>query len=323
MIKFYLYCSYSGSAVGYQMTYADRNNREVIHSSRGVIPDIISDLWTHSGASFIAGQASPDMNYVVIKNIDYTNPQKQLDMLGRKVYMNCAITGGADDALDMKYLTEGFLKCYNAAAGLMCDMLELCRSRAGYTVDFDKLERLLASCLRAGKHSGLGFSVNFDKKVTAVALDADWAYFCEQNKVNKFLKPSVVISLGEYKALIAQSENSFGDESAEIPTDNHTENTVSHKKTHDGDKSSDGEYAREEAAGNSNVKADDELTERLKASEKMADELKERIYNAEEDTRRLASELSKSKIFGAVSAALIAALAIALIVLIIKIIKGV
>ena len=51
MIKVYLYCSYNGSAVGYQMTYVDREKREVIHSSRRVIPEIISNLWTHSGAT--------------------------------------------------------------------------------------------------------------------------------------------------------------------------------------------------------------------------------------------------------------------------------
>ena len=270
------------------------------------------------------------MNYVVFKSIDYTNPQKQLDELGRKVYMNCAFSGGDGDALELKYLAEGFLKYYNAAARMMCDMLELCRNTAGYTVNFDLLERLIEECVNAGKMNVSSYKVNFDKQVSAVALDADWAYFCEQNKVNKLLKPNVLISYNEYKNLIMNSKNSFGDavRSAKTADSGAKGNVLKPENVQDANINSNVGKAFTEITAKKKPtvedaqKSNDKLNETLKASEMMANELKKKVYAAENEIRRLAKELSKSKSFLRAAAAIIAVLVIVLIVLIFKIKKG-
>lgn len=207
MINVFLYCSYSGSAVGYQRAVADEAGKTVRSPREGEIPRLINQIWTHGGASAAAG-VDDGTPYFLVKRMEYQNENKQRDEQGRKVFMNCAFTG--DDREELRCFADGFFACYRAAVEKLGDLLVVDDTEVGYTIrDFDGLRGLISSCVEAGRRIPATRVGRLEKSVSFIALEGDWAYFVKQNNVPAVQRPGVEMESKAYRQMLADSRQDF------------------------------------------------------------------------------------------------------------------
>lgn len=207
MIKLLLYCSYSGSAVGYQRAIVDEAAKTVRRPREGEVPKLVGQIWTHGGASAAAGVEGASA-YFLVKRMEYQNRDKQQDEQGRKVYMNCAFTGNS--RTELQYLADGFLSHYKAAVLELGDLLTVDDSEIGYTIqDFDRFQRLVRACISAGKGIRTARVGALEGAISFVALEGDWSYFTSQNAVPAFPRPKTMLTAADYQRMLAESRESF------------------------------------------------------------------------------------------------------------------
>ncbi len=207
MIKLLLYCSYSGSAVGYQRAIVDEAAKTVRRPREGEVPKLVGQIWTHGGASAAAGVEGASA-YFLVKRMEYQNRDKQQDEQGRKVYMNCAFTGNS--RTELQYLADGFLSHYKAAVLELGDLLTVDDSEIGYTIqDFDRFQRLVRACISAGKRIRTARVGALEGAISFVALEGDWSYFTSQNAVPAFPRPKTMLTAADYQRMLAESRESF------------------------------------------------------------------------------------------------------------------
>ncbi len=207
MIKLLLYCSYSGSAVGYQRAIVDEAAKTVRRPREGEVPKLVGQIWTHGGASAAAGVEGAGA-YFLVKRMEYQNRDKQQDEQGRKVYMNCAFTGNS--RAELQYLADGFLSHYKAAVLELGDLLTVDDSEIGYTIqDFDRFQRLVRACISAGRRIRTSRVGVLEGAISFVALEGDWSYFTSQNAVPAFPRPKTMLTAADYQRMLAESRESF------------------------------------------------------------------------------------------------------------------
>lgn len=177
MLRLFLYCSYSGSAAGYQKAVVDAAEKTVRKDRGGEIPEPVSYIWTHGGARAAAGW-SRGSGYFLVKKIAYLNEGKQRDEQGRKVFMNCALAG--EDRQELEYAANGFLACYKAASRGLGELLVMDESDIGYTIrDFAGLAAWFEQCIHAGRAAQPRVRVS-ERPISFIVLEADWEYFIGQ-----------------------------------------------------------------------------------------------------------------------------------------------
>lgn len=215
MINVFLYCSYSGSAVGYQRAVVDEAAQTVRSPREGEIPRLIHQIWTHGGASAAAG-VDGGKPYFLVKRIEYQNENKQRDEQGRKVFMNCAFTG--DDREELRRFADGFFACYQAAVKRLGELLEVDDTEIGYTLrDFDGLHGLLSSCVEAGRRVRVSRVGPLERSVSFIALEGDWAYFVKQNECPAVPRPGVMMESKAYQRMLAESRQDFSAPEPDTP----------------------------------------------------------------------------------------------------------
>lgn len=209
MLKLLLYCSYSGSAVGYQKAVVDIIEKNVRRDRGYEIPEPVSYIWTHGGARAAAGQHKGS-GYFLAKKISYLNEYRQRDEQGRKVFMNCALIG--EDLQELEFAANGFLACYKAATRTLGNLLVVDDTDIGYTVqDFEELERWFERCIQAGKTAPVRVKVA-EKPISFIVLEADWEYFISQCRVVSLkgvVCPPNPMSDETYLRLIDKSREEF------------------------------------------------------------------------------------------------------------------
>lgn len=215
MINVLLYCSYSGSAVGYQQAIVDEAAKTVRRPREGEVPRLVGQIWTHGGARAAAGCVRGNA-YFLIKRMDYQDKDKQQDEQGRKVYMNCAFTG--NDRTELQYLADGFLSCYKAAVQALGDLLVIDDTEIGYTIqDLDGLHRLLASCVAAGRRLPSSRTGALEGAISFVALEGDWSYFTAQNDIPALPRPKTMLAASAYQQMLAEGLETFPPPEPAIP----------------------------------------------------------------------------------------------------------
>lgn len=203
MINVFLYCSYSGSAVGYQKAVVDRTGKTVRSPREGEIPKLVNQIWTHGGAIAAAG-IDEGVPYFLMKRVEYLNEAKQRDEQGRKVFMNCAFTG--NDRSELRQFADGFFSRYQASVKMLGDLLAVDDTEIGYTIqNFDGLDRLLSSCLEAGKRVHTSYVGTLEGAISFIALEGDWAYFVKQNHVPSAPRPKVMLESKAYERMLTES----------------------------------------------------------------------------------------------------------------------
>lgn len=213
MVNVLLYCSYSGSAVGYQKAVVDESEKTVRSPRDGEIPKLVSQIWTHGGAHAAAG-FSDGAAYFLVKRMNYQNENKQRDEQGRKVFMNCAFTGS--DRVELQQLADGFIMCYQAAVRKLGDLLVMDESEIGYTIqDFDGLHDLLSSCIAAGRQVRTSWVGMLNSAISFVALEGDWNYFAAQNGVPASPRPRNMMESRAYQRMLEESRTEFSSLTAE------------------------------------------------------------------------------------------------------------
>lgn len=206
MINVLLYCSYNGSAVGYQMSVVDLSEKSVRRARDREMPSIINQIWTHGGASAAAGCVDGN-NYFLVKRIEYQNEAKQRDEMGRKIFMNCAFTSG--DQAVLQNFANGFFAYYKVVIQKLGDLLVVDDSEIGYTIqDFDALDALISLCTTLGNKVSPKISVT-EETISFIALEANWNYFAEQNKNLKVSCPRNVLNAKTYKEMMEKSRSAF------------------------------------------------------------------------------------------------------------------
>lgn len=204
MVNVLLYCSYSGSAVGYQKAVVDKDQKIVRSPQKGEIPKLVDQIWTHGGAIAAAG-VSDGTPYFLMKRIEYQNENKQLDEQGRKVFMNCAFTGS--NHKELQQFADGFFSFYQAAVKKLGDLLVVDDTEIGYTIqDFDGLHALVSFCVEAGKRVRVSQIGTLEGAISFVALEGDWAYFVKQNSIPAASKPATMLESKAYQRMLEKGQ---------------------------------------------------------------------------------------------------------------------
>lgn len=203
MISVLLYCSYSGSAVGFQQAVVDESERTVRSPREGELPKLVGQIWTHGGAHSAAG-FQEGTAYFLVKRMACQNMDKQRNEPGRKVFMNCAFAGG--DRVETQQLADGFFACYQAAMQKLGGLLVVNDTEIGYTIqDFDGLHALLSSCIKAGRTVRPSRVGALNSPISFIALEGDWAYFTSQAGVPASPRPMHMMEAAAYQRMLAES----------------------------------------------------------------------------------------------------------------------
>ncbi len=199
MIDVYIYCSMGNSGAGYQMASADRTARKMIPYEESPVPQKIADFWTHAGALAYAGNDGKRF-FLAVKKIRL--PLK--DEHSRTVYAYAAFACGLDEEKNIENFTRGFFARYNDAEAAMGKIILPSDNDIGYTLNFDKLQKLIDSCIAVGeKVSGTKndlFKIKFSKRipVSFAATESNYKYFAAQCGLPAHACHAKIVTAEEY-----------------------------------------------------------------------------------------------------------------------------
>ena len=202
MINVFLYCSYSGSPVGYQKAFVDLQARTVRRPREDDIPPLVNQIMMHGGTAAAAG-CDAGTEYFLVKHFEYRNDSLPPNTPGKKVFLNCAFTGGSPD--EMQSLANGFLLCFRAVSRKLGGLLVLNDSEIGYTVtDLGGLQALIASCIAAGGGGSQAKVRMTGAQISFIVLEGDWDYFLSQNRISAQC-PQNCMKIRQYRNMLDTS----------------------------------------------------------------------------------------------------------------------
>lgn len=256
MIYPVLYCSYKGSPVGYQMSLAYMEQRELIPSveAAGRIPPSVKNYFSHGGANAICGYDSISRVYFMLaKRIEIEDESKRFDEMGRKVFINIALF--SPNREEITVLTKGFFGQYNAIRKAFSELLLLDDSVLGYQANFPVLQQVIDSSIAYGSSPYcpdlLGVSYS-EAAISFASVEAGWDYFAKMCKLSPADKPRTCISKENYEGQLQSSSVDLYQTQKKAEPKEKTEDIIKEKaetkeKTEDSYKEESGENRKKDS----------------------------------------------------------------------------